>query len=756
MENLIHTVLEKNKKIAFFDVFDTIILRHVEPEYVKKIWAKRVSIYFGDSIDYEELYRLRNNMEAEMCKDNANSGFDMEFNYSNLLSSMYVVLINKGLLNNDIDKDTFISICEKIEIETEMAVQYIDPKWLEVVVQLLKHNIKIYCVSDFYLSQKLIAELFAKHGILQYINEIYVSSEYLLTKKSGKLFTKIVDDNNFNPSDIIMVGDNEHSDYKVPLSQGIDAYYIDRKQQHAFYSEFRKRVESETHYANELTAMARDMSHVGRFLEISCSLFFYIVMLHKSLMKNGVKNVFFLSREGEFLLKLFDLYQEKEGYKDTFYVKPHYLKVSRKSTFLPSLLPLDSEKFEILFRQYIHISLYDFLSSLSFEEKVIEEISHKLNIDAKLKIENFPSSKIFTDLRNDSTFIEKYEESRLQQRDNFYSYIENFTVNIKKQGFHLVDVGWKGTIQDNIYRIYNENVSVHGYYLGLIASGDIRENNKKQGLLFSSIPYRTPYFNVYNENRALYEIVLGASHGSANKYIRDDYNHRIEVETVQTDMEKKLFDEVISPLQSQIYDFFERLCNLFCNRSVKLEYYTEQIAKIHSRMVLFPTKAEINFFNGLYHYENFGVFEYSTFSTKNKFDLIKKFKNTFILTRNPRAILEKGFWGPITLSSHGLGYLVPIYGRYKYNKSFKGGNNHHQIGMVVSANDRQLVEELKRSLDEKDRTILDLTQMIDDRDEAMKKMTQMIDDRDDAIKSMTQMIDERDEVIEKLSKSKHD
>lgn len=195
------------------------------------------------------------------------------------------------------------------------------------------------------------------------------------------------------------------------------------------------------------------------------------------------------------------------------------------------------------------------MSSLSFEEKVIEEISHKLNIDAKLKIENFPSSKIFTDLRNDSTFIEKYEESRLQQRDNFYSYIENFTVNIKKQGFHLVDVGWKGTIQDNIYRIYNENVSVHGYYLGLIASGDARENNKKQGLLFSSIPYRTPYFNVYNENRALYEIVLGASHGSANKYIRDDYNHRIEVETVQTDMEKKLFDEVISPLQSQIYDF---------------------------------------------------------------------------------------------------------------------------------------------------------------------------------------------------------
>ena len=48
------------------------------------------------------------------------------------------------------------------------------------------------------------------------------------------------------------------------------------------------------------------------------------------------------------------------------------------------------EKFEIIFRQYINISLYDFLSSLGFEESVQKEIGNQLSCDLKEKKEDFP------------------------------------------------------------------------------------------------------------------------------------------------------------------------------------------------------------------------------------------------------------------------------------------------------------------------------------------------------------------------------
>ncbi|OAB42993.1 HAD hydrolase-like protein [Paenibacillus glacialis] len=744
MEKIIQTVLELEKKVVFFDVFDTIILRRVDPEYVKKIWAKRLSIQFGGFMEYQELYRLRNTMEAEMCIANNDSGMDMEFNYKELINSMYKVLIQRGLIDSSIDSKLFTSHCENIEIETEMSVQFIDPQWIEIVTTLKENNVEIYCVSDFYLTSEMMISLFTKHGIYKYIDKLYVSSEYLLTKKSGRFYAQVLQENNLKPSDVFMVGDNEYSDYEVPSTKGIDSYHLDRKEQHDFYASFRRQVENLNYYTRELVKISKKMSQKGNFLEISCSLFYYIDSLHKQLMKNNVKNIFFFSREGEFLLKLFNLYQKMEGYENVQYIKPHYLKVSRKSTFLPSLKSLDTESFETLFRQYINISIFDFLSSLNFEEELIGQVARNLNVDAYEKINDFPLSEQFSRLKGEELFREIYEQTRVEQKNNFLDYIDQFQVDLKQEGMHIVDVGWKGTIQDNIYRILDSNVLVEGYYLGLVASGDIQETNRKQGLLFSVIPCRTPYYNIFNENRALYEILLGASHGSANKYVR---NVNIEVDTYQTEMERELFDTIISPIQDEIYMYFEELCNLFCKRNVRLEDFIEEFAKVHARMVLFPTKAELNFFNGLYHYENFGVFEYSTFSTKNPLDLKKTIRNTILLMRSPRSILEKGFWGPNTLENEGLGYLVPLYGRYKYKKSFKINKSSDTRNSSSSdQNNHAIYDDLHRSLEERDMAIKKMTQMIDDRDDAIKSMTKMIDDRDEVIARMTQIINEKDEL----------
>jgi predicted HAD superfamily hydrolase len=116
------------------------------------------------------------------------------------------------------------------------------------------------------------------------------------------------------------------------------------------------------HIANSAIAKA----NYDLFPELATTLLYFIARLHDALVEQGVRQVYFLSREGQPLKRMFDLYQNKVSGSITSY----YLEVSRRSTLLPSLEPLAEEGFETLFRQYRRISLFEFLSSLGLEAQM--------------------------------------------------------------------------------------------------------------------------------------------------------------------------------------------------------------------------------------------------------------------------------------------------------------------------------------------------------------------------------------------------
>lgn len=742
MKNLSQFFEDKQEgiKTVFFDVFDTIISRNVHPEYVKKIWAKRIGIIFNLNITYEQTYKIRNKLEADICKINEENGSDLEFNYNEFTSQFYNEIIKEDKKLEDISCEEFSDICAKIEIEVEKSIQEIDKDWLEFVQTIKKKGITIICVSDFYLTKDMLVQLFEYHGILKYIDKVFVSSEYLLTKRSGRLYDMVLDKVNVSSQKVLMVGDNENSDYNMAKEKGIKAYLVDRKSERKYYKEFMKQVSDQNFIESKLLKLDSIYRNKDSYFEqIGFSLFYFIEKLHTTLLKKGAKNVFFLSREGEYLIRLFELYQKYQGFTGLQYINAHYFLVSRKSTFLPSLKTLSEENFEILFRQYRNISIYDFLSSLNFEQNDMDEISRMIQMNLHNKEDEFPTSIAFEKLINCDLFKVIYEKSRIEQNKNFNKYLDLFEVDVNKEGLNIVDVGWKGTIQDNIFRILDKQVAVNGYYLGLVAAGDAKEGNNKEGLIFSGVPYKSQYYDIYNENRALFEIILGASHGSANKYI--DKGDFIDVETKHQDEELKLFKEVIQPLQVKIEVLFIKICNVLCKRHFEENDFEYIFARIHAKMIFFPNKKQLKFFNDMYHFENFGVFEFTKFNKKQKVSINQRIINAVKLITKPRQTLESGFWTPVTLENLGLGFLKYMYGIYRYyNTIIKGTDK----GKTISSNFyNQTYKKTKK-----------ITNMIEERDKVIKKMTTMIDDRDEAIKSMTKMIDERDAYIKELEEFK--
>jgi hypothetical protein len=233
---------------------------------------------------------------------------------------------------------------------------------------------------------------------------------------------------------------------------------------------------------------------------------------------------------------------------------------------------------------------------------------------------------------------------------------------------------------------------VQGFYLGSLNATELTDINSKKGLLFDNQSEPSRYMSVYNNNRTLFEVILGASHGSAELYrapehleIDDDDNSdtshvRISrfVKTSQIPEESRLYETVIRPLQLQIL----QLCSIMnlafmIERDVPSELW---FAKHHARMVFLPTKEEINSFEKLYHLENFGIFEVTDFKTDHRFTLFERMVHLKNIIRNP-SVLETGIWPPIILRRFGVGFWQIVDGRKRYRAAFRSNGIDSSIGI---------------------------------------------------------------------------
>ncbi|WP_127960348.1 hypothetical protein [Serratia microhaemolytica] len=398
------------------------------------------------------------------------------------------------------------------------------------------------------------------------------------------------------------------------------------------------------------------------FPELATSLFYFIEKLHRILLEQGIERVYFLSREGQPLMRMFDMYCEHTAK----HVVSHYLEVSRRSTLLPSLAPLAEENFETLFRQYRCISLFEFLSSLGLEQYT-KDIVKTLELTDGREIQrekDFPTSTIFMKLRNSLEFGELYEHERTIRRKAFIDYLAVLSGGELPSRLAIVDVGWKGTIQDNLFALLcNKNDTpvnvVTGYYIGLVAEGAANSRNNKYGLLFSSVGTPSPKFRVFNENRALFEVLLAADHGSIISYQSTENGcaYPVRGEFEESDM---LRAEVF-PVQHSLFKRFEKLLATSPHYFENKSFFFNKLVKGHSRMVFNPTPQERRWFSSVFHVENYGVFEHSHFAVlQSPQGVVQRllFLKKLLLRKD---IGDLGFWPWNTIYERGGRVAAFIY-----------------------------------------------------------------------------------------------
>lgn len=192
-------------EIVSFDVYDTLIHRiYKEPcDVFREVERKLKYLQCMEEGFYEKRCRAEQMARTNTEKEEITLDDIYQF---------YETCLDKELL-------------KKLEIETELECIYAD-KRLKNIFKILKNlNKKILIISDMYLPIEVMEAILKKAGYIGY-ETIYLSSEILLTKKTGHLFRFAL--NEMNGQQFIHIGDRFNTDYRNAKKNGLESiWYVE-------------------------------------------------------------------------------------------------------------------------------------------------------------------------------------------------------------------------------------------------------------------------------------------------------------------------------------------------------------------------------------------------------------------------------------------------------------------------------------------------------------------------------------------------
>lgn len=582
-------------KIIFTDCFNTIILRKVSDKVVTYNFCEKL----GEKYDIEPvvLYNLITKFKYKLAIKNFFKTGESEIKLENVISEVAQILKK----NIDIlDIDAFKKDALSIYIEAEMASHYLNESFILKLKKFKTEGAKIYVLSDFYCGKKVLALWFKNLGISDLFDEIFVSCDYMSTKRSTRLYKKVIRKLGIRKKQITMFGDNRYADVFCARLTGIKSFRVQTKIEKA-PKEFKyiKQFGSQYKKFNEIFERYGDHYNYSNH---AFPLFLFIRRLYNELEKRKVKNVFFLAREGLFLKKLFDKYAEKRNG-----IKSFYLEVSRNALYRVLLKPLEEQDFSYFFNKMNRLSTYQFLCSLSFSEQEIANVQAEINENIKKKKHNFEKTKTFRKLINCESFKKIYEIKRKEQEGVFNKYLESFGIDFEKEGLDVVDVGWRGSMQDLLANYLTKKIKIRGWYIGYLKavfSKNYKDFNhkSKKGLLYDMRKNTQLGNQCFKPILLDYEQICRADRGCVYGYEIVDNKPTILYEK-KID-EKAIHTKFILPLQTQIENKFADLCELeYKNLSIIEPLAIIRHMDIYRNISRYDTNFYVNAINS--HFDNF-------------------------------------------------------------------------------------------------------------------------------------------------------
>jgi predicted HAD superfamily hydrolase len=427
------------------------------------------------------------------------------------------------LSNKEIE--TLISIEIKLEIELCRPIG----SAIALLEEARREGSRIVFVSDMYLPESALCSILIRNACWQDGDHLYVSCEIGATKHSGEMFRHVLEAESLSAEQMVHIGNHPHSDVEVPRRFGIavEPFFQGnlnaRERQLSTTEGFDTQVPGLLAGCSRLTRLANtegNRQHQNLREIAACTagpfLSAFVLWVLRTAKSQGLKRLYFISRDGFILLKIAKELAVSVDPKIEF----HYLYGSRQAWHFPASRGIGLERAAWVWQWTTSYSVATVLSRVGLHPEAVGMLLKNEGIlpaawnepmsqenEAKLK-------KIFFDPEFKS-LLQREAES---QRELFVSYL-------KQEGLFsgidhaIVDVGWNGNLQDSLGIILEEEgyPPVSGFYVGLNYRGNRKERGKRKAYLFDlrhDPKWRLPI----PQPQSCIETFCAANHGSTLRY----------------------------------------------------------------------------------------------------------------------------------------------------------------------------------------------------------------------------------------------
>lgn len=410
-----------NIELFSFDIFDTLITRSVaEPKGIFMIMQQKLKEKDFDKIPFI----LKSNfIDIRISTE--------KFMYQRICSNekkdidIYEIYKLIGL-NYELTEEQ-IKVLIKLELETEEENILPIKNNIEIVKNLVKNHQRVILISDMYLKEPMIRKLLCSVDNVFANLPLYVSCEFNAKKNTGDLYKKVQVIENINCENWVHYGDNYNGDYKKAIEQGVKAKLYNAESLTPYETWLINSNKNNIQYQKTigLTKYLRTLNQNSDIKNIGLSfggpiLFPYVNWIVEEANKKGIKNLYFVARDGYILKKIADTIITERNYS----IITSYIYGSRVAWRDP-VQNNDKEKIMML-TEYLKQNI-DFTKKFAFVEyagtgetqdclvKVMNSIEYDKN--------NFMGSYYLYHSRNiESQYSKKY--SMLRLNDMFTSGIE--------------------------------------------------------------------------------------------------------------------------------------------------------------------------------------------------------------------------------------------------------------------------------------------------------------------------------------------
>ncbi|EDZ67550.1 HAD family hydrolase [Nitrosococcus oceani] len=561
MKNSTGKMAAQSYALLTIDVWDTLLRRRCHPDSVKLQVCRYVALNYAQYLHPENqdiwvLLRLRQQAEKELGDESRQAGQDDEYRHREVYRRWLALA---GLTPFPVNRETqeqLLLTLERVEMAQEKLVSYPDP----TIAAILEHYpVSRRCfLSDFYLPAAAIQKLLTHHGLSHWAAEGVVSCEVGLNKRSGRLYQHLHQHFGVTPGQHLHVGDNAEADVRAAKRMGVAALHFQPRDEH----EKRRQREASFHArAEALQTASRDLLAIpppfpcerqeiydyGR----KCSLLLvgFTAWIMERAVVDQVKELYFFTREGEFFI---EIYRRLVKWDWLGFSPPSasVLPVSRLATFAASLKNLSTAELMRLWNQYSTQSLGALLKSLGLEPVEFTERAARHGLELTRPIP-YPWQDTRIQAFLDDPKVSAEIEAHLKAKQGQLStYLESMGLENVAGSVGIVDIGWRGTIQDNLAHLL-PSVALHGYYLGLNRFLNIQpENIRKEAF--------GPNLNK-DEGRgflldfvAPLEMLCNSPSGSVIGY--EEGEHSIRVCRHTDEEENRIYDAYVRHFQAGVLD----------------------------------------------------------------------------------------------------------------------------------------------------------------------------------------------------------